>query len=188
MILIILGPPGAGKGTQCQNLVDRYSMVQLSTGEMLRDAAEAGTEMGLKAREIMDRGDLVSDEIVISIISERIDQDDCKAGFILDGFPRTLAQAKALDVMLAEKGRQLDHVVSIEVDEAALFARIEKRAAETGGARSDDNADTLKKRLKVYHEQTEPIIPYYTEKGALKTVDGMQSPDKVSEAMFAILD
>lgn len=188
MILILLGPPGAGKGTQCERLVERYNVVQLSTGDMLRAAVSAGTEMGLKAKEVMDRGELVSDDIVVGIIVDRMDEPDCANGCILDGFPRTVAQAEALDKMLAEKGLELDHVISIEVDEQALFARIEKRAAETGGARSDDNADTLKKRIGVYHEQTAPIIPYYRDKGLLKTVDGMQEIEKVSESLYAILD
>lgn len=188
MILILLGPPGAGKGTQCERLVERYNVVQLSTGDMLRAAVSAGTEMGLKAKEVMDRGELVSDDIVVGIIADRMDEPDCANGCILDGFPRTVAQAEALDKMLAEKGLELDHVISIEVDEQALFARIEKRAAETGGARSDDNADTLKKRIGVYHEQTAPIIPYYRDKGLLKTVDGMQEIEKVSESLYAILD
>lgn len=188
MILILLGPPGAGKGTQCERLVDRYNIVQLSTGDMLRAAVAAGTEMGIKAKEVMDRGDLVSDDIVVGIIADRLAEPDCANGCILDGFPRTVAQAEALDKMLADKGLKLDEVISIEVDEKALFARIEKRAAETGGARSDDNAETLKKRLGVYHEQTAPIIPYYRDKGLLKTVDGMQEIEQVSESLYAILD
>lgn len=188
MILILLGPPGAGKGTQAERLVARYGVVQLSTGDMLRAAFAAKTEMGIKAKEVLDRGDLVSDDIVVGIIADRICQPDCAKGFILDGFPRTVKQAEALDAMLTEKGRTLDHVISIEVDEKMLFARIENRAKETGGARSDDNAETLKKRLAVYHEQTTPIIPYYRKKGILKTVNGMKSIDEVSKALYAILD
>jgi len=188
VIIILLGPPGAGKGTQCQRLVDRYSIVQLSTGDMLRAAVAAGTKMGMMAKEVMDRGDLVSDDIVVGIIADRIAEPDCKNGFILDGFPRTVAQAEALDKMLAEKGLSLTSVISMEVDEQVLFERIEKRAAETGGARSDDNAETLKKRLVVYREQTAPIIPYYKEKGALKTVDGMQDVDSVTKSLYTILD
>ena len=188
MIIILLGPPGAGKGTQCERLVARYSIIQLSTGDMLRAAVSAGTDMGVKAKAVMDRGDLVSDEIVVGIIADRIAEPDCKNGFILDGFPRTVAQAEDLDKMLADKGLGLDHVISMEVDEAALFQRIEKRAAETGGAGSDDNAETLKKRLVVYREQTAPIIPYYKEKGALKTVDGMQGIDTVTNTLYEILD
>lgn len=187
MIIILLGPPGAGKGTQCERLVQKYGIVQLSTGDMLRSAVAAGTEMGVKAKAVMDRGDLVSDDIVVGIIADRIEAADCVNGFILDGFPRTVAQAEALDSMLSDKNLSLDHVISIKVDENALFARIEKRAAETGGARSDDNAETLKKRLAVYHEQTAPIIPYYAGSGKLKTVDGMQDIEAVSASLYAIL-
>jgi len=165
--IILLGPPGAGKGTQAERLVNERGLVQLSTGDMLRAAVAAGTEVGKRAKEIMDRGDLVPDEVVIQIISDRLDEPDAKAGVILDGFPRTVAQAEALDGLLASKGLKLAAVIELEVDEAALVARIEKRAAETGGARADDNVETLRNRLSVYREQTAPIIPHYKGKGAL---------------------
>ena len=181
MRLILLGPPGAGKGTQAERLVEKHEIVQLSTGEMLRAAVAAGTPVGQKAKAIMERGELVPDEIMVSIISDRTDEPDCANGFILDGFPRTIAQADALSDLLAKKGLQLDAVVEVKVDDAALLARIEKRAAETGGARADDNAETLKKRLDVYHAQTAPLIDYYAGRGMLKSVDGMQSIDAVSE-------
>ena len=143
MNIIIFGPPGAGKGTQAQIIVDERGVVQLSTGDMLRSAIAAGTELGMKAKQIMDAGQLVSDEIMVGMISERMAEDDCAQGVILDGFPRTVAQAEALDAMLDGRGVSLDKVIEIQVDEVALFARIEKRAAETGAARSDDNADVL---------------------------------------------
>jgi len=188
MRVILLGAPGAGKGTQAQYIMEKYGIPQISTGDMLRAAVKAGTPLGLAAKKVMDAGELVSDDLVVGIIADRIEEADCANGFILDGFPRTVAQAEALDAMLADKGLKLDHVISMEVDENALFARIEKRAAETGGARADDNAETLKKRLEVYHEQTAPIIPYYKEKGALQTVDGMQDIDNVTKSLYAILD
>jgi adenylate kinase len=189
MNLILLGPPGCGKGTQAQILQDRFGAVQLSTGDMLRAAVKAGTELGKQAEAIMNAGKLVPDDLIVSMIAERIDQPDCAKGFILDGFPRTVAQAEALDAMLKEKGLKLDHVIELEVDEAALFARIEGRAAESGGsARADDNPETLKKRLAVYREQTAPILPYYRDTGRLTSVDGMQSIDEVTGQLVAILD
>ena len=188
MNIIIFGPPGAGKGTQAQIIVDERGVVQLSTGDMLRSAIAAGTELGMKAKQIMDAGQLVPDEIMVGMISERMAEDDCANGVILDGFPRTVAQAEALDAMLDGRGVSLDKVIEIQVDEVALFARIEKRAAETGAARSDDNADVLAQRLKVYHTNTAPVLPYYREKGLLMSVDGMQAVEKVSEAIRQCLD
>ena len=187
MNIILFGAPGAGKGTQAKRLVEARGLVQLSTGDMLRAAIDAGTELGLRAKEIMDRGDLVSDEIILGMIAERMDSPDCANGVILDGFPRTVAQAEGLDAMLEQRGLALDHVIEISVDEDALFARIENRAAETGGSRADDNAETLLKRLAVYHENTAPLLPYYDGKGLLKTVDGMNSIDEVGQAIDGIL-
>ena len=188
MNIILFGPPGAGKGTQAEILVRDRGMVQLSTGDMLRAAIAAGSELGLQAKAIMDAGELVSDDIMIGMIAERMEEDDCASGVILDGFPRTVAQAQALDTMFADKGISLDSVIEIAVDEKALFARIEKRAAETGGARSDDNADVLKARLKVYHENTAPVLPYYKDKGQLVSIDGMQTVEEVSGQIASCLD
>ena len=187
MRLIFLGPPGSGKGTQAERIVDKYGIVQLSTGEMLRGAAKAGTEIGLRAKEVMDRGELVSDEIVVGIISERVDQTDCANGFLLDGFPRTLGQADAFEAMLKEKGLALDIVILLDVADEVLIGRIEQRARETGGARDDDNAETLKKRLAIYHEQTKPLIGFYQERGLLKTVNGMNSVDDVTAEINGLL-
>ncbi len=187
MNIILFGAPGAGKGTQAERLVGRYGLVQLSTGDMLRTAIAAGTELGIRAKNIMDRGDLVSDDIIVGMIAARMDDVDCANGVILDGFPRTVAQAEALDCMLADKSLSLDAVIEIKVDEQVLFSRIENRAAETGGARSDDNADTLRKRLAVYHENTAPLLPYYAGKGVLRTVDGMVSIDDVFAQIESIL-
>jgi adenylate kinase len=186
--LILLGPPGAGKGTQAKRLQDSYGYAQLSTGDMLRASVAAGTEVGKLAKDIMARGDLVPDEVVVGIISDRIEQPDCKAGFILDGFPRNVAQAAALDRMLDDKGMALDAVVELEVDDKILIDRIETRAAETaGGARADDNAEALKKRLEVYHAQTAPLIIYYRDRGILKSVDGMADIDSVSGQIEKVL-
>lgn len=191
MNVILLGPPGAGKGVQAARLAARHGLVQLSTGDMLRAAGAAGTEMGKRAKAVMDQGDLVDDATVVGVISDRIDEPDCRAGFILDGFPRTVAQAVFLDEMLAEKGIEIDFVISLEVDEAELVNRIDSRVREATDhgdqARADDNAETLKKRLFVYHQRTAPILPYYRAKGALKTVDGMQSIDQVSTQIEGIL-
>src|ERR1700742_2509560 len=191
MRLILLGPPGAGKGTQAQRLVAKHGIVQLSTGDMLRAAVAAGTPVGLKARDIMDRGDLVPDDVVVAIVSDRIDQPDAKSGFILDGFPRTTAQAEALDRMLREKGLTLDGVVELKVDEGMLIRRIEARIAETLARgeplRKEDDPEVLKGRLGVYRNQTAPLIDFYREKGSLRTVDGMAPIDDVTMAINFIL-
>lgn len=177
MKLILLGPPGAGKGTQSEALAKRRGLVQLSTGDMLRAAVKAGTEIGRKAEAVMKAGGLVSDEIVIGIIAERIDQPDCAGGFILDGFPRTLLQAAALDELLDSKGTVLDAVIELKVDDAVLLSRIENRARETiaagGTPRADDNAEALKTRLMAYYRETAPLIGYYFAQGRLRSVDGM---------------
>lgn len=192
MILIFLGPPGAGKGTQAKHIVERYRIPQLSTGDMLRAAVAAKTPVGQKAKAVMDAGDLVSDEIVAAIVEERIEQDDCAEGFLLDGFPRTLPQAEMLDAMLEKKELALDAVIELRVDESVLVERLRSRIKETEArgeeVRKDDNEETFKKRLGVYQEQTAPLIPYYEKQGKLKVVDGMGSVDAVSAAVDAILD
>ncbi len=177
MRLILLGPPGAGKGTQAQRLVSKHGIVQLSTGDMLRAAVAAGTPVGQRAKDIMARGELVPDEVVIAIIEDRIAQPDAQRGFILDGFPRTVGQAEALEQLLAKKGLRLDAVIELKVDDSILLQRIEKRIAEMQArgetVRADDNAESLKKRLAAYHEQTAPLSAYYSGTGELKTVDGV---------------
>jgi adenylate kinase len=191
MRLILLGPPGAGKGTQAQRLVDRHGIVQLSTGDMLRAAVEAGTPVGRKAKDIMARGELVPDDMVVAIVADRIEEPDAAQGFILDGFPRTVPQAEALDRMLAEKGLDLDAVIELRVDPAILLGRVKKRIAETTAqgqsVRADDNPEALKRRLDAYGAQTAPLIDYYGKKGVLKTVDGMASIPEVGQAIDRIL-
>jgi adenylate kinase len=180
MRLMLLGPPGAGKGTQAKILIEEFGIPQLSTGDILRSAIAAKTPMGLAAKEIMDRGDLVSDDVVNGIVSERLDQADCQPGFILDGFPRTIPQAEALDSMLTEKGMRLDAVVELTADPDVLVSRIAKRAKESGVARGDDNEEVLRNRLNVYRELTEPLVAYYRQKGLVRTVDGMQPVEQVT--------
>ncbi len=192
MNVILLGPPGCGKGTQAARLKEKYGVIPLSTGDMLRAAVAAGTDVGKKAKAIMEAGQLVPDEVVVGVIAERIGQADVqKQGFVLDGFPRTVAQAKSLDDMMEKRGWKLDHIIEMKVDEQALFARIDKRVRETvaagGTVRADDNAETLKKRITVYREQTQPILPYYAKAGRLKSVDGMAPIDDVTRQLEAIV-
>jgi adenylate kinase len=191
MRLILLGPPGSGKGTQAQRLVQRYGIVQLSTGEMLRAAVAAQTPVGLKARDIMASGGLVPDEIVVGIISDRLDQPDAARGFILDGFPRTVPQAKALDDLLKKKHIKLDAVVELRVNESALLERVETRVAEMRArgeeVRVDDTPEVLTRRLASYRSQTEPLIHYYSERRKLLTVDGMMTIEHVTHEINRIL-
>ncbi len=213
MNLILLGPPGAGKGTQAQRLQEAHGMVQLSTGDMLRAAVAAGSEIGRQAQKVMDAGQLVPDEITIRMIAERIEEADCAKGFILDGFPRTTGQAEALDAVLAEKSLPLDFVIEMKVDYEVLTNRITGRYScancgagyhdefqkpkvagkcdSCGGAeftrRNDDNPETVRERLVAYEEQTAPLLPYYREKGVLRTIDGMAAIDDVASQIEAVL-
>jgi len=213
MNIILIGPPGAGKGTQARFLEEKYGMMQVATGDMLRAAIKRGDALGLEAKKIMDAGKLVPDELVIKMIADRISQPDCGKGFILDGFPRTVAQAEALDKMLAEKNKKLDAVIELKVDEAALVERVTGRftCAKCGAGyhskfkptkvegvcdvcgstefvcRPDDNPETMVTRLKAFRDQTAPILPYYRQKGLLKSVDGMASMEQVRGDIEAIL-
>lgn len=191
MRLILLGPPGAGKGTQAQRLVEKYNIVQLSTGDMLRAAVAAGTPVGVRARDIMARGELVPDDVVVAIVADRIMQPDARNGFILDGFPRTVPQAEALDRMLHEKKLDLDAVIELRVDEGILLDRVQRRIAETLArgepVRADDNPESLKKRLDAYRAQTAPLVHFYERQGRLKVADGMAAIDEVTSAVGRIL-
>jgi adenylate kinase len=191
MRLILLGPPGAGKGTQAQRLVQKHGIVQLSTGDMLRAAVKAGTLVGLRAKAIMDRGELVPDDVVVTIVADRIVEPDAKNGFILDGFPRTVPQAVALDKMLKEKGLKLDGVIELKVDAGILQNRVESRLREAAARgeplRSDDDPEVLKRRLDAYREQTAPLVDYYRWQGSLNSVDGMQAIDEVESAIHKAL-
>jgi len=213
MKLILLGPPGAGKGTQAKRLEDAYSIIQLSTGDMLRAEVASGSDLGKQAKEVMESGGLVSDDLIISMISSRIDQDDCANGFILDGFPRTTPQAEALDAMFADKGMKLDHVIELKVDDDAMVTRItgrytcsdcgagyhdefqkpaqdgvcDKCGSKDFSRRADDNEETVRSRLEAYHEQTAPIVSYYGNKGISKDVDGMAAIDEVTRQLKDII-
>lgn len=192
MRLIFLGPPGAGKGTQATRIVEEHGIPQLSTGDMLRAAVAAGTPVGLKAKAVMDAGQLVSDEIVIGIVADRIEEPDAKKGFILDGFPRTLAQAEALDEMLEKKGLKLDAVLELKVDQDKLVDRIVRRAAEARAAgqpvRKDDDPEVFKTRLEAYNRDTAVVAPYYAQRGQLTAIDGMKPIDEVTAAIARVLD
>ena len=211
MKLVLLGPPGAGKGTQAERIRDRYRIAHLSTGDMLREAVAAGTEVGRRAKSIMDAGRLVPDDVINRLVAERIAEPDCARGFVLDGFPRTLAQAEALDALLEERGERLDLVLELAVDDEALIERISGRfaCAQCGAGyhdrfkqpqvagvcdvcgsrefvrREDDNAETVRARLEAYHAQTAPLLPYYRDKGLLAAVDGMAGIDEVTAEIFA---
>ena len=188
MNLVLFGPPGAGKGTQSKILTEKRGLPQLSTGDMLRAAIEAGTPLGLACKALMAKGELVPDETVIGIIADRYDQPDCRNGAIFDGFPRTVTQAEALDKMLAERGRKIDLVLELKVDDAALLARVESRIAAGGPVRADDNPETLKTRLEVYYKNTAPLLGYYGGQGKLKTLDGMAPVGDVTRQIAAVLD
>ena len=188
MNLVLFGPPGAGKGTQSKILTETRSLPQLSTGDMLRAAILAGTPLGLASKVLMDKGALVPDETVIGIIGERYDQPDCANGAVFDGFPRTIAQAEALDKMLAERGRKIDLVLELKVDDAVLLERVKSRIAAGGLLRADDNPETLRKRLEVYYQSTAPVLGFYRTQGKVKSLDGMRPIPEVTQQIAAILD
>jgi len=213
MNIVFLGPPGAGKGTQAKILIERYGIPQISTGDMLREHRAKGTELGKKAQEYMDKGQLVPDEIILGMVKERLSQPDCQKGFILDGFPRTVAQAEALDKLLSEMGKKLDFALALIVPDELLVERltgrrtckscgmmyhikykppqVEGKCDVCGGElyqRPDDNEETVRNRLKVYHEQTAPLIEYYKNKGILREIDGSKSIEEITQQIIAILE
>ncbi len=182
MRMVFIGPPGAGKGTQAERLVKTYQMAHLSTGDMLRAARDAKTEVGLKADKFMSSGALVPDEIIVAIIAERLVKPDCRQGYLLDGFPRTIAQAEALDAMLAEKGTPLHVVLELRVPEEELFRRL------AGRGRADDTPEVIRQRLVAYRKQTEPLLEYYGRRGLLKTIDGLGTVDEIFDRAKTVLD
>ncbi|MGD9125852.1 MAG: adenylate kinase [Planctomycetia bacterium] len=182
MQIVFIGPPGAGKGTQAEKLIEKYKLAHLSTGDMLRAARDAGTEVGKKANEYMSSGQLVPDEVIVAIIEERLAEPDCQQGYLLDGFPRTIAQAEALDAMLEQKGTTLDVVLELKVPEDELFDRL------AGRGRADDTPDVIRQRLVAYREQTEPLLDYYTKKNLLKSIDGLGSIDEIFGRVTEVLD
>lgn len=192
MRLVLLGPPGAGKGTQAGRMVEKFGIPQLSTGDMLRAAVAAQSEVGKRAKAVMDAGELVSDDIVNAIVSERLDEPDCANGFILDGYPRTLAQADTVEAMLAQKNMELDAAIELTVDDKALVGRILKRAQEAAAAgqpvRKDDNAEVFDERLREYYKKTAALVGYYHAKGLLKPIDGMASIEEVTAAINAVVE
>jgi adenylate kinase len=188
MYLILFGPPGAGKGTQAKILQDEWGLTQLSTGDMLRAAVAAGSDLGRRCKELMDRGDYVPDEVVIGIIADRLSRPDAAKGAVFDGFPRTTAQAEALDRMLAERGKSIDGAIALKVDSEALVGRVAQRSLEGGGTRGDDTPETLRKRLEVYEHSTAPLLDFYRRQGKLQTVDGMAPIPQVAASIRAILD
>ena len=182
MRIVFIGPPGAGKGTQAERLVETYNMAHLSTGDMLRAARDAKTQIGQKAEQYMSAGELVPDEIIVAIIAERLRQDDCRKGYLLDGFPRTIAQAEALDKMLAENGTPLDVVLELNVPEEELFRRL------AGRGRADDTPEVIRQRLVAYRKQTEPLLKYYGDRGLLRSIDGLGTVNEIFDRARAVLD